>query len=188
MAPDNDKFYGQGLRDAHALAIGKIVMAWNEYHETLGEIYAEICGREKWSASLDDWHSDRNDAAQRSKLRKAALYNLEATAPALEAISWIIDTTDQILREQRNIGVHMPLMSFTDEAGLHQILPLTIFGNPRALDMVGRDILKEYAHFEDQIRRMFSYAIAIKFNISPVRQGPEQWPHKPSFSVSARDG
>src|SRR5260370_20629115 len=51
---EKPKFYGQELRDAHALAIGKIVMAWNEYHETLGEIYAEICGRDKWSASLDD--------------------------------------------------------------------------------------------------------------------------------------
>ena len=183
-AGEKPKFYGQELRDAHALAIGKIVMAWNEYHETLGEIYAEICGRDKWSASLDDWHSVRNDVGQRSKLLKAAESGLQANAHALEAINWIIETTDEILREQRNIGVHMPLMSFTDEKGTHQILPLTVFGNPRALNMVGRDLLEDYAHFERQIRAMFGYAMAIQFNLSPVRQGPEQWPDKPTLSAS----
>ena len=40
---DATNFFGQESRDAHALAIGKIAIAWNEYHEALSEIYAELC-------------------------------------------------------------------------------------------------------------------------------------------------
>jgi hypothetical protein len=48
--------------------------------------------------------------------------------------------------------------------------------------MVGRDLLGEFAHFEKQIRMMLTYAVGVKFNVSPVRVGPEQWPPKPNLS------
>jgi hypothetical protein len=38
MQPEKPKYHGQEDRDAIALAIGKIVMAWNEFHETLAGI------------------------------------------------------------------------------------------------------------------------------------------------------
>jgi hypothetical protein len=63
-----EKYHGQDLKDAHALAIGKIVMAWNEYHEMLGETYGEICGRANWQASLIEWQSIKSDHQQRQKL------------------------------------------------------------------------------------------------------------------------
>jgi len=139
---NSTKYHGQEKKDAIALAIGKIVMAWNEFHETLGEIYAELGGRDKWQQSLDEWHSIRNDRAQRMNLREAA--NASLTGRAAEETIWVVENTDILVANQRNIGVHMPLMSFTDQDGAHQMLPLTLFGNRRAGDMVGRDLLGEY--------------------------------------------
>jgi hypothetical protein len=49
-----EKYHGQESRDAHALAIEKIFMAWNEYHETLGETYGEICASANRQASLTE--------------------------------------------------------------------------------------------------------------------------------------
>jgi hypothetical protein len=173
------EFHGQKDRDDHTLAIGKITQAWNEFQELLGEVYAEICGRDKWAASLAKWHALKDDRRQRSMLLTAAKATLKD--PALGALTWTIEMADQ-LHDRRNTAVHMPLMSFTDEIGNHQILPLTVTGNPHASKMAGHDLLAEYAHSETQIRTMLSYAHAIKYNLSAVRAGPEVWPEKPTLS------
>jgi hypothetical protein len=154
-------------------------MAWNEFHETLAETYAEICGRDKWHQSLDEWHSIPNDRAQRMKLLEAAKANL--TGRPLEETIWVVENTDKLIANQRNIGVHMPLMSFTDTDGVHQMLPLTLLGNKRAVSMIGRDLLDEYEHFRSQIAKMSFFAGSIRHNISPVRQGPENWEERPTL-------
>jgi hypothetical protein len=77
----------------------------------------------------------------------------------------------------------MPLMSFTDQDGMHKILPLTLFSNRRAaVDMVGRDLLGEYEHFRSQIAKMCTFTFSIRHNISPVRQGPEVWLERPKLT------
>jgi hypothetical protein len=63
-----EKFYGQDLRDAHALAIGKIVMAWNEYQDHLGQMFAQMFGRRNWVLGLVAWNALENDRAQRAML------------------------------------------------------------------------------------------------------------------------
>jgi hypothetical protein len=93
-----------------------------------------------------------------------------------------VETTNQMVADQRNIGVHMPLMSHTDHDGIHKILPLAMFGNRRANSMVGRDLLGEYEHFRSQIARMSFFAGSIRYNISPVRQGPEVWEARPTLT------
>jgi hypothetical protein len=187
---DKPEFYGQRLRDAHALAIGKIVMAWNEYQEKLGEIYAELHGHERWRSSLVEWHAVKNDAQQRSMLVEIARATLPPESRALAAITWMVQKTDDLLREQRNIGVHMPLMSFTSEDGNHQMLPLTHLGNPKASVMVGRDLLKDYASFENRIRKMLGYSFAIGHNVSPVRVDDEvaELPNAPTAASRGVDG
>jgi hypothetical protein len=102
----------------------------------------------------------------------------------LEEIIWLVENTDTLLADQRNIGVHMPLMSFTDLNGVHQMLPHTLFGNRRAISMLGRDyLLGQYEHFRSQIAKMNSCAHSIAFNISPVRQGAESWDERPTLTA-----
>jgi hypothetical protein len=113
------------------------------------------------------------------KLLKAAKANL--TGRALEETMWLVENSDKLVVDQRNIGVHMPLMSFTDATGVHQMLPLTLWGNRRAFSMVGRDPLGEYEHFRSQIAKMNFFAGSIGYNISPVRQGPEEWEERPTL-------
>jgi hypothetical protein len=173
------KFYGQEKREEYALAIGKVIWAWAEYHEMLAELYATLSGKEKWSKSLDDWHAEKDDHRARQRLLKAAKDGLPVTDRALDAIKWIVKTTDDILRGNRNIAAHMPLMSFADEHGTHQILPMTILGNPRAIEMAGRDVLAEYARFETQILEMKTYAMGIGIKLS--QSFNQWWPERPTF-------
>lgn len=99
----------------------------------------------------------------------------------MEETIWLVENTDTLVANRRNIGVHMPLMSFTDQDGVHQMLPLTLLENKRALDMVGRDLLDEYEHFRSQIAKMSTFALSICHNISPGRQGPEVWLERPKL-------
>jgi hypothetical protein len=136
----------------------------------------------KWQGSLKAWHSIPNDRAQRMKLLEAA--KAELTGCSLEEIIWLVENTDTLIADQRNIGVHMPLMSFTDQNGVHQMLPHTLFGNRRAMSMLGRDdLLGQYEHFRSQIAKMSFYATSIAFNISPVRQGAELWHERPALTA-----
>jgi hypothetical protein len=60
------------LKDAHTLAIGKTVMAWNEYHELFGKIFAHLFTKSHFETSLAIWHALDNDRTQRKLLRAAA--------------------------------------------------------------------------------------------------------------------
>ena len=57
------KFYGQEVRDQHALAIGRIAMAWNELHEVLAEIFGYLFNENDYGLALTAWHSLASDAA-----------------------------------------------------------------------------------------------------------------------------
>jgi Na+-translocating ferredoxin:NAD+ oxidoreductase RnfG subunit len=181
-----EKFYGQADRDKHALAVGRIVLAWSEFQEVLGQLYAGLFGKEGWVKALTEWQAQKSDHQQRQLLRKVVPDNLAMDEKTKEELIWLLDQTDEVIADQRNVGVHAPLMSFTDEKGKHQIVPLAMFGNKRAASLAGKDILTEYDHYEGQIRKIATYAIAIQHNISPVRAGEVVWPDRPKFKKTAR--
>jgi hypothetical protein len=131
-----------------------------------------------------------NDGAQRELLRAVAAVKLAPDSKAYVELNWVLEQIKQQIANQRNTGVHMPLMIFSDmskedSAPVPQILPLALFGNRKANAMLGKDLLKEFAHYEQQIRKLGGYLFAISFNISPVRTQPESWPERPKLQPHA---
>jgi len=181
--PQKQKYYGQEDRERHALAIGKIAMAWNEYHEILGEIFANFFGKRGGSLAFAAWHALDNDRAQRSMLAAVAGIKLKKSDRAYAEIIWMVEKTNQIISDQRNSGIHTPLMSFTGTDGIHRILPQAMFGNRRAVRLYGADLLVEFAHYEQQIRQMISFAVGVEFAIVPRtrRRGRVTWPQRPQL-------
>jgi hypothetical protein len=145
----------------------------------LADLYASLHSREEWSRSLGDWHDERDDHRARQKLSKAANDTLPAGDRARGEINWIIETTDKVLRDNRNIAAHMPLMSYTDEHGTHQILPMTLLGNPRALQMDGRDVLAEYGLLDTRIRKMTTFAMIVGTILRDRNDQANDWPERP---------
>ncbi len=173
----------QQIRDKHAAAIGKIVIAWNDYHELLGEIFASLFGVRGWSLALSAWHVIENDRAQRSMLVAVANRKLKQTDRAYREIVWMIEKTNQMISDQRNSGIHTPLIMFTNSDGISQMLPHAMFGNRRAGKLYGAVVLAEFEHYERQIREMIGYAVAIRFATSPKkrRRGRVTWPQRPQL-------
>jgi hypothetical protein len=60
------------LKEAHAQAIGKIVMAWNEYQDHLGQMFTKMFSRKNLELGLVTWNALVNDRAQRAMLVEVA--------------------------------------------------------------------------------------------------------------------
>jgi len=179
---DNQPFHGQAERDAHALAIGKIAMAWNEYHSILGELYSDLFthGR-NWQLALAAWHSIPSDKTQRDMLRKVAELKFKTSSRELKEINWLLEKTNEVVSVQRNIGLHTLLWSFVADDGKHLILPI-VSNDRTAKALANTKVLHEYIHYEKQIRKMLSFAVGLQFALSPRRKGKKQWPERPALS------
>ena len=90
MAPNDvvepPRWHAQELHDAHALAIGRLVIAWNNFQEQLAELFARLFGKERWDEALAAWQALVNDSAQRDMLVAVARSKLGNEFPAFKKI------------------------------------------------------------------------------------------------------
>ncbi|MBR0714784.1 hypothetical protein [Bradyrhizobium liaoningense] len=170
-------------RDAHALAIGKIAMAWNEYHELLGNLFASLFTKSHFTTTLAIWHCLDNDRTQRRLLRAAAETYLHHDKKGLEELLWLLNKTDTLLAQQRNVGIHAPLNALFEIDGKHKLLSVPGPGNRNAKHLDGRDVLAEYAHYEQQIKKMREFAFALRFKLTVGKHTDAPWPTRPKLSV-----
>lgn len=185
---NEEKWLGQEGRDAHALAVGKIVLAWNEYQETLGLLFAVLFQpKDQYALALAAWQALNNDRAQRSMLAEVARTKFKPEEKEGKEILWLVQRTDELISEQRNLGIHTPLMSLTDLEGTPRVLPQGLFGNKRAASMQGLDPFAEFAHYEEQIRKMTTYALFLQFIVSPKAKpfNDAHWPQRPQLAKRA---
>jgi hypothetical protein len=173
------------LRDQHALLIGRIAMTWNILHENLATLFGALFEHKDLKLALASWHSQVNDAAQREMLRAVAETKFGPDAKAYEEINWILEKIKQQIANQRNIGIHMPVMFLTHvQSQEPAAMPLYFSGNRRANTMHGKDLLKEYQHYEGQIDKLNNYLLAIDWNLThPTLQKP--WPDRPRLQPHA---
>jgi hypothetical protein len=171
------------VKDAHALAIGRIAMAWNEYHELLGDLFASLFTKSHYTTTLAIWHCLDNDRTQRRLLRAAAETYLHYDKQGLEELLWLLNKTDTLLAQQRNVGIHAPLNALFEKDGTHKLLPVPGPGNRNAKHLDGRDVLKEYAHYEQQIKKMRDFAFALRFKLTVGKNTDDPWPPRPKLSI-----
>ena len=159
-------------------------MAWNEYQTILGEIFADLFTSKDWQLALAAWLSVPSDRTQRDMLRQVAGYKLKPASRELRELTWLLDMTNEVVSVQRNIGIHTTLWSFIEPDGTFNMLP--VVSNPRvAKAFSNTQVLKEYAHYERQIRKMLGFAVGIQFVISPRRKGRKMWPERPALAKRA---
>jgi hypothetical protein len=60
------------LTSDHERAIGKIVVAWIDYQEVLGQLFAKLFGRKQWALALSAWHTVESDRSQHALLNPPA--------------------------------------------------------------------------------------------------------------------
>ncbi len=171
-------------RDVYALAIGRIAIAWNEYHEQLGYLFARFFTKSHYNTALAIWHCLDSDRTQRRLLRSAAATHLSWNTKGLEELNWLLNKTDHVIAMQRNVGIHAPLSALFDVDGTEKLLPVPGPGNRNAKQLDGKEVLAEYAHYELQIRRISEFASALRFKLVEGRYSKGPWPTRPKISSS----
>jgi hypothetical protein len=126
-----------------------------------------------------------SDRTQRKLLRAAAETYLHWNNKGLEELLWLLNKTDSVLSQQRNVGVHAPLVTQMEMDGSHKILPFVVWGNRNAKRIEGHDILREYAHYEQQIRKMYDFAFALHFKLTLGKYTDDPFPERPKLSSRA---
>jgi hypothetical protein len=175
------QWHGQEQYDAHASAIGKIVIAWNQFQETLGETFGRFMGTSGYKQALAAWQSLQNDRAQREMLRAVAAVTLDEKSRCYQEINWALKWADRHLSGWRNLGIHTPVALFTDLDGITKMVPITLFGNRNAAVLHQKDLLQLFSLYEENIRKMNTYVVAINYHFS--NPSDDAWPDRPQVEL-----
>ena len=163
--------------EPYTKALGQVAHAWNYFQETLGRLFAVVIDLDD-SVALPIWYSTTSDRAQREMLKaacRATLGNWEQKFPRFEAdITWLLNKANAVA-EQRNDAIHAPCGIAQNPDGI-EIAPAYFGGNPRALRLKDKSILKEFALYEASAETLSKYSKGM-FNalVSPS----STWPDRP---------
>jgi len=189
--------YREDHFEPYTKAIGGLLLAWNDLHERLSELYVRTMGLQQFARSYAVWHVVRSDFTKREMLR-IALNNLPSSElkerPKIpEEIAWILDAVNK-LEGFRDDSAHTPLHYTAYQYGVFtlieilaapnfgvgpaQVQPDISSGNPRArrLDKSDQDMLSEYRYARDRILVLRDYALALDYAWQNVRL---PWPDRP---------
>lgn len=140
-------------------AAGQVVHHWNQLQESLGKLFAAVT--EKGSMALAIWYTPHSDRAQRDMLTAAihetsddkwSRYSNTAKADILALVS-----EANSLADRRNDAIHAPVSLAIDKRKLVPI-PVYFRGNPRALKLKDKDIIKEFNACVERARTLNEYA------------------------------
>jgi hypothetical protein len=171
--------------EAYVAAVGKVAHAWNYLHEKLGTLFVVVSGAEKEVVALAIWYSVKSDRAQRDMLRAAVnatnSERSERMPRAADDLKWLLDRANE-LAEERNNAVHAPCSLYIGGSG-SEMGAAFFNGNPRAKNLMGKELLVEFAWCEGCAESLSLFtqrlATAIAF--------PDQyeWPKQPKLPTRA---
>lgn len=133
----------------YATELAKLILAWNDLHETLGQLFWLATGTETVVA-ISIWHELKSDRTQRDVLRQAAKVGFTQSIrldEAREKTLWLLDQI-HILSNRRNDAIHAPLMFITNEFGT-SISANVSWMNPKALRLSTKDVAKELIWYRE---------------------------------------
>jgi hypothetical protein len=163
--------------EPYAREVGKLVAAWNQLQERLGELFSTIVSKDHPGIALAIWYSRQSDRAQREMLRAAT----EAAAAAgllneqaATDIKWLLDRSHELARD-RNNAIHAPVAFYTDQDGT-RLMAEYFFGNPRAFNLKGKNLSDEFSWYEKRATCLSGFALRCAFCL---RNPDNPWIERP---------
>ena len=127
--------------------LGLVVVAWNELHLELSQLFCVVAGISDMATGLRIWHSTDNDRAQRKLLRESIRGDLQHiprvkdkggkfSERARNDIEYILKKVDSI-SGPRNSAIHSPYL-FAIEGKAITMQSFDFFMSPRAKKLKGK--------------------------------------------------
>ena len=130
----------------YVTAIGQAAIAWNGLHEALRELFLVLMGDNDYLGDSTVWHSLRSDRSQRQLIIgvvKSRHETGELSDQIRENIGALLKQCNTVADARDNV-IHAPLSS---EKG--RIVPDAKHGNPRASNLLNKDLLTEFRWCRD---------------------------------------
>lgn len=172
--------------DPYFLAIGKVSAAWNRLQDSMALLFVELHHPLPSSIPLGVWYTVKSDRGQREMLKAAAAAwfqddDHKSLTKALNDINWLMNRIE-VLEDQRNNALHAPLgISIDREERVFTMVPWTMLGNPRAMKLKGKKLLKEFEWYAEMCQTLNRFCNAVQFVIAFHHVGEESrpWPDRP---------
>lgn len=175
----------------HELAL--VVVAWNELHLELSQLFCVVAGISDMATGLRIWHSTDNDRAQRKLLREALRGDLQHirrvkdkgekfSERARNDIEYILTKVDSI-SGPRNNAIHSPYL-FAIEGKAITMQSFDFFMSPRAKELSGKDLLLEFRRQRETSTALSAFSQNVRLALYLI---PEpQWPRRPTLPPAGR--
>ena len=157
-APPPDRI--EKVFEPYAREVGKLVAAWNQLQERLGELFSTIVSKDHPGIALAVWYSTQSDRTQREMLRGAKEASAAAgllNERAASDIKWLLDRSEE-LAHQRNDALHAPVAFYTDQDGT-KLMTEYFFGNPRASNLKDKNLSDEFSWYEKKATCLSGFAL-----------------------------
>jgi hypothetical protein len=176
--PDTDEL--NAAFEPYLSALGRVAHAWNRFQERLARLFVQVREQDR-KVALDDWYSVNSDRRQREKLKAAVAASApDRWAPRLplarEDMLWMLDEADR-LALLRNVAIHAPCELAVDA---DQIVVMASYfqGNPRANDLMDKDIIAEFLLYE---RSASVLTVMVEQMESALISTTYPWPDRPTL-------
>ena len=165
--------------ERYTTAVGKVVYAWNYLQEKLAVLFSFTSVLDR-DAALIKWYSVRSDRRQRDFLRASFDDMPSHHWPSLDArgdLDWLLDVIDEFA-EDRNDAIHAPASLYirNSEDGGHAMGPAFFNGNPRAKNLIGKDLLSVFAWCERYAEALSRYVMLVE---TGLKDHSYPWPDRP---------
>jgi hypothetical protein len=170
-----------------------VVIAWNELHVELSQLFCVVAGFPNMTTGLQIWHSTENDRAQRKLLREALsgglqhLRRVKAKGQrfsdiARNDIEFILNKVDS-MSDARNNAIHSPYL-FAIEGSEITMQSFDFFGSPRAKKLSGKDLLVEFRRQTETATMLSAFSQNLRLGLYLV---PDPgWPERPTLPAAGR--
>lgn len=170
--------------DAHAEKIGHVVMAWARMQEHLGQLFAYLVSPHHLTRGWTVWHTIQSDTFQRNLLGTLVkqIYPDKRDPMRIE-ILWILAGAQEIM-DDRNGAVHVAFHLGIDlEASNVRMYPIIDTGNPRALQLAGRDLAADFDFTVARVTRLGLHSKALAPHLEPLATATGPLPQRPPAPV-----
>jgi hypothetical protein len=163
--------------EEYALALGKVAHAWNYLQEKLGALFGTVIGQQDGMA-FAIWYSSNSDRSQRGMLEAAANAPTASFShpKAKEDILWLVKKAINTLSAETMLCMRLARwhLAQTNSKLFHHFST----GIPRAKNLIGKNILNEFAWYEAIADELSRFAEKLNRAIL-VSEYP--WPSRPSI-------
>ena len=179
--------------EPYATSIGYLVREWNYLQNKFCDLFCTIMEPTGYDVASAVWYAIQNDRLQRVLLIAAATKRLTPERGRKNKlhkdIEWVVAKANG-LGSQRDDTIHSPVTMLIGDP--IRFVSMYFFGNPRAMNLKGKDLLGEFELYRQNTIILKNYLSQLEYCVRlRLREAPTDiqppLPEKPQLETSPKN-